>query len=376
MTTQNAQTKAPTGAPTVAPGSHGLGRFARKSLSRTALRMYIRGLSSWTPLENPVDGYTVIIGCAHRLASMLWANLEFLCRLDLTGCDKILCVVDCTLAERPAGFEERAREIAGERPLEFVYYSQAQVDRARRVDWGWVYSWLSWTLGISRTRTRYAMLHDFDALLLRPGLLRERADAIKARGVEYLGIDWYSGLGVIESDRLVRTFEMMFDAAFVRERFKAIDLFNRMGRRGERRVEFDTFLHAETRAGTRDVLPMEESELVHPSQMICQYVDHRAGRFVPGNNNLFMIPYYNFIGGSPEELRALVSIIEKGETVVPLWGRGVDLSKMKPIHALWMVHMSERLERALGREGDAMDEHVRRYFHGLKRIVDQHGVRP
>ena len=63
------------------------------------------------------------------------------------------------------------------------------------------------------------------ALLLRPDVLEERYREIQARKVEYLGIAYHAGGGTKESDRLCRTFELMFDAQFVRANNKPIDLF-------------------------------------------------------------------------------------------------------------------------------------------------------
>ncbi len=341
--------------PGAVPGHHSLGRYWRKVASREAIRAMIARLVRWEALRDPADGYTVIIGCSHRLAPMLDANLRTLERQAMRSCERVLVVLDCAREELGGDPEARWRAAAPGVRLEFLYYDARQRRVARRIDWGWVYSWMSWSLGLARTRTRYAILHDFDALLLRPGLLDERYHAIRERGVEYLGVGNYVGLGVAPEDGLVKTFELILDAAFVRERFRPIDLFNKMASFRGRRVEFDTFLHAQSRGGRTGVLEIPEQDMVHPSQMICQFVDFVSDRKrMPVTNNLLMIPYYESLGGDERlladvaaQLRAAGSGGAPGGRVVRLWGRDLGVGELRRSHALWMQKQGLRLEASL-----------------------------
>src|SRR5690606_25375246 len=79
--------------------------------------------------------------------------------------------------------------------------------------------------------------------------------------------------------------------------FKPIQLFNHVGRCHGRRVEFDTFLHAQSLAGRASILRSEATEMVHPSQLFCQYTDwrHRPRYVPPPGNNLPILPYFVYL---------------------------------------------------------------------------------
>lgn len=350
--------------------SHGMARYAHKVVSRAFMRALIRPLATWAPMDAPREGYTIIIGCNQKLLPMLWANLRMLGKLDLAGCDALVLGVDLPRRDLPAGFEERVRREVPGPEVRVACYTPAQMRVTRWIDWGWVYAWLNWCLGIAATRTRYAFLHDFDALLLRPDAIRRRYDLIREKGVDYLGVAYYEGLGISPQDRLVNTFELMFDAAMVRRRHRPIELFNTMARYKGRRVEFDSVLYAQSRAGTTLAEKMVENELVHPSQMITQFVDFVAGRGrTPGKNNLLMIPYYQALGDDWAMLEDLVRQMEGGARTLTLWGRPLDAGALPGPFAQWMWEQGIRLERHVsGREREI----VRRYFDGIVRIV---GVR-
>ncbi len=348
-----------------ASDEHSLSRYLRKRVTRGALSAIIRPLVRWSPLTDPEPGYTVIIGCSWRLCPMIAANLRLLARQDLTNCRRVLVMMDCERREAPAEFEDQARRAAGGTglPLEFRYYTPVQRRVTRAIGWGWVYSWLNWTLGVAETRTRYAMLHDLDALLLKPSIVEGRYAAIRggqggAGGAEFLGVGYYSGSGVRESDGLVKTFELMFDAEFVRREFRPIDIFNHVAVHQGRRLEFDTFLYAQSRGGRKAVLPIDETEMVHPSQMICHFMDFYTGlRAVPADNNIPLIPYYFDLGGDPTLLRSVTHQLgsatgdgagPRHNGTVELWSRTLDLRRLSGPMRAWHRKQALRMEAALG----------------------------
>lgn len=327
---------------------HTLTQYVRKTIARRGMAAMIAPLVSWQPMQQPRDGYSLLIGCNRNLGPMLLANLRLLTRQKRTNCKEVILAIDGTEQELGADIKRRAAELCGDMPIRFVHYSSKQISVTRMVDWGWIYAWLSWCIGIRECTTRYAMLHDFDALLLNPDVLEERYAQVQQRGVEFLGIAHHTGGGVVEDDRLVRTFELMFDCEFVRKTFKPIELFNTMKSIAGRRVEFDTFLNAQHRAGKTSVMPLPEEEMVHPSQMICQYVDFNAQRGrVPTNNNLLMIPYYEHIGGDGGLMRDITQQLARGKKVVSLWGKPLDVTAISTPHKQWMRKQMMRMEKTL-----------------------------
>lgn len=332
-------------------GDHAPLRYAIKVMTRAGMRAVISPLVHWSPMERPEEGYTVLIGCTHRLQAMIPANLRMLARQHAPNCREILLGIDCERHELDEDFEERVRDAAGGLKIRCLFYTPRQRRVSRAINWGWVYAWLNWSLGIANSTTRYAMLHDFDALLLNPLILEQRYAAIRERAIEYLGVDYYAGLGVRPDDGLVKTFELMFDCSFVRRRFRPIELFNTMDRFRGRRVEFDTFLNAQSKDGRTSVLPIDQSDMVHPSQMICQFVDFSAGRQrVPsGTNNLLLIPFYEYLGGDSSLITLATRQLSEGDGHATLWNRDLDVRQLTPAHAAWVRKQGARAERGLGR---------------------------
>lgn len=341
-------------------------KFKLLQLRRSYMHGVLRSAVSWSPLADPEPGYTVIIGCRAELIPLLAANLRLLQKQDQDHLYEVIAVVD-----QPGSLElqqriDAALTVADDLPLRVLHYTPQQLRRARWARTAWAYSWMSWSLGIAATRTRYAMLHDLDAMLLEPSILRTRYETIVARGDQYLGHRFYNAMGVESSDRLAATYELMLDARYVREHFRPIDLFNKAVVRDGRRIHYDTFLWAQHQHGRASVLHIPEEQMVHPSQMICQFtelMDH--GRQPRRQPNLPLMPYLFELGGDADWLAEQTVALERTDGPrVPFRGRELNLSGMTPAHAAWLRKQAGRLEAAI--HGYVRDK-VTRYFDALDR---------
>ena len=357
---------------TTAPSGYSFPQFAAKSVLRAAARAILSGLVTWPSTPSQEDGLTVIIGAAWRLPHVALANLRFLSLQKADCVREVLLVFDCLPGELPADYPQRIAAVAGGLPVRCLFYTPRQVRIARTIDWGWIYSWMSWSLGIGACRTRLAMLHDLDALLLRTDILQERHDRIREHNCTYMGIGYYEGRHVVAADRLAKTFELTFNVNDVRSSVKPVDLFNRMAVIGGRRVEFDTFLHAQRLSGSVRVSPIDETDMVHPSQMICQFVDHvRRPVRVPTVNNLLMLPYYQFLGGDDSLLVSLsADLASSPDGSVKAWGRPLAAGRIGAAHADWLRKQTLRAESA-ARSGGPPDQRVLRYLDAIDAAVNQ-----
>ena len=343
-------------------------RYAAAKVSRAMLRAAIRPLISWKPMTSPRDGYTVVVACNSRLTPMLGVNLRLLAAQTPDRLRELILVFDSV---RTPAHEDLERRVAAEHPhlpVRYIYYTPVQQRVTRTINWGWVYSWLSWCTGLSAATTRHVILHDFDALLIRRDILEERYAEILRRGHEYVGVRFYEGNGVVADDGLVTTFELILDAAFVRANFRPIDIFNHIAMHRGRSVDFDTFLYAESRRGTASVSEVHEEDMVHPSQMICQFTDQQR---LPAleTNILLLVPYFIYASGDPgplrEQHRALAG--RRGR-VVEFFGRSLDLSRLSLVHAQWLTKQAFRVERAVA--GEVRDE-IRAYFELIEAMVTE-----
>lgn len=344
-----------------------LASYWAAKLKRGLLRLALRRLVQWQPISEPHPGYTLIIACHAPLAEMVLPSLELLARQDLTNLRKLLMAFD-----RPE--DQRLRQLACEINQKypqfrcnFIFQSPRESKLLRRVGWGWVDCWLSYAKAIAFTDTKYALLHDMDAMLIRRDLVEERYRLIRERDDHFLGIRWYKGNGIVADDKLAYIVEMALDAEYVRRECQPLDLFNVIGRIGGRTVDYDTLLFPQTRTDKVSTAEIGLEEMVHPSQVVSQYTMLDRPTYVPPpTNNALFIPYFYYLAGQPRHLEAVGDSLEAGEVCVPLLEKSMDVSKLSVAHAEWLSAQAMRIERAFA--GEPRSEVVD-YFQSIRQFA-------
>ncbi|TVQ32168.1 MAG: hypothetical protein EA376_06730 [Phycisphaeraceae bacterium] len=340
-------------------------RTQYKRARRSPLHASIRGLTSWTPMQSPEEGFTVVVGCMHRLAPLATANLRFLEASEPEGLREIILVFDCVESDLPATVKRARDEWDGPAPLRIICYSDRQAQTASKINWGWVYSWLSWSIGVGAASTRHVLLHDLDAFPVDPGLLSGQWRRAVESGAQFTGVRQYSGNGVDASMNLVTTFELVLDAAYVRERFHPFDAFNKIRMVNGRYIDFDTFLHMQHRSPSRAVAPVAETALVHPSQLICHYTDFISGRddMKHKAHNLMMLPYFAHIGSDSSHIRSATEQLERGPGgSIMLFDRELPIAHLAPAHWAWMEKQIQRMALAIRGAADDLTEAYLKHF--------------
>jgi hypothetical protein len=310
----------------------------------------IRKLVSWEPIKQPQDGYSIIIGCMRDLAPLAIANLKMCARTQSNRRQEIILVFDCPVEEIPEAVTRAVAELSTSTRVSLIGYDQRQYRVARRINWGWVYCWLSWCLAFRHASTRAVIIHDLDALPLASGFFEEVYDHWLEAGAHYCGIRLYKGNNIEDEMQLVTTFEMAFDVAYLREHFKPFDLFNKHRIVGNRVVNFDTMLWVQWRSPRRAVRPIHETDLVHPSQLISQYVDLASGRadYSGRENGLPILIYFLYLGGEVEPLVAASSRLgEESCRSITFFGRTLYVDGISPQAWAWMEKQIRRIEQHL-----------------------------
>ncbi len=348
---------------------HSHRRFLQAWMRNRALRAVLTRLYDWRPIANPAAGYTLIIGCPASMTRVLYPNLALLMQQQRRHLRELVIVFDVTQRRRDAALERDLATRFAELNPRFIHYSPMQARIMDRIGWAWTYCWMSWALGVGAVRTRYALLHDLDALLLRPDVIEERYHEIRRRGDHFLGPRYYRGNGVGDDDGLVATFEMIFNADWLRAHVHPVELFNRVARLNGRRIEYDTFLYPQRLSGRTSVMPIPAEQMIHPSQLVCQFVELRKRRryVPPTRNNLPLLPYFHYLAGEPEVLEAHARSLQRARgSVVELFGHAMDLAQLSQRHAGWLHEQARRVEQAL--VGRVRPE-VEHYFNALRQLV-------
>ncbi len=200
--------------------------------------------------------------------------------------------------------------------LRIFYYNEAQSRLAEQIRLPYIFSWLSWCIALGHCRTRHAMLHDYDCLIVSD-ILERRYREFCASGVKVQGVRWYQGNGVLEEDQLATTFEAILDVDWVRS-YPPIRLMNELKIRQGRSIDYDTLLdlqHNDLTPAQRQRFPMTLDDFVHPSQMVHQYTMFRRnpGQALPCFS-IPMIPFFEYIAVGESRLdRAVAQIRNRRE---------------------------------------------------------------
>ncbi|MEO1583741.1 MAG: hypothetical protein AAFR96_04110 [Planctomycetota bacterium] len=339
-------------------------------LRRAPMLAMLRRQVEWQPMADPQPGYTPIIGCMAAIPEIALANVRLMSRMDMPNAKEVILVFDRPARLMPEGFAEKLEDARGDMPVRLLHYTDEQHAAAERIRWGWVYAWMSWTTGIANASTRHVILHDLDAMPIDPSFFERRYKLAEQNGATFFGIRWYRGNGLDESDRLTTTFEMVMDAARVREAAEPFEAFNHIKMFNGKSVDFDTFLYMQSRIGGADQAPIDETDVVHPSQMICQYTDLLAGRNTHAmpTTNLPLMPAYMLLGGRADLLETMTDHLDReGSPRVPFLGRTLDVSKITPTHLDWLEKQARRLDEAAT---GAVRPEIDRYLALLRRGIE------
>src|SRR5580658_1185456 len=113
-------------------------------LKRLPIQLAIRNLVSWDTHAADADGYTVTVACMRELAPVAIANLGLIGKADATRMHELVLVFDCPVDQIPPAVQQAVRESPLAPRITLLGYDKTQHWVGRRINWGWVYSWLSW----------------------------------------------------------------------------------------------------------------------------------------------------------------------------------------------------------------------------------------
>jgi hypothetical protein len=322
--------------------------YAMALMKRVPIRALIRPLAKWRPLSDPEKGYTIVIACHRRFPEMLLASLKLLYRDELPNLRETIIVIDGPSTGKLKSTEERFLTTFPRLNIRFIYQTWFQSRISRLISWGWVDCWLSYCAGLAATRTKVAMLHDMDAMMVKSGLIEERYRQFVESHAEFMGYLWYNANGINPEMEICVIVEMFIDAQHLRSRFKPIDVFNRIGVHRGVRLDFDTLLYPQVLSARRIVRKIGEGEMVHPSQVISQftYLANSKNYIPPAGNNLFFIPYFLHIANGDGALRELAGAIREcaRTQVVPFYGYRMNMSRLPRDHFRWICKQVFRIE--------------------------------
>ncbi|WP_337175849.1 hypothetical protein [Paludisphaera sp.] len=310
----------------------------------------IRNLVEWRPLTDPVEGYTVVMGCMGAMERVAIANLKAIGEQEADNLVELILVFDGPVEEVSRAVRDEIESHPLRDRIRLAGYGPIQYRVARLINWAWVYCWLSWVIAIGLVRSRAVIVHDLDAIPIRRDFFERLYLEWRESGAQFRGVRWYRGGGVTDEMGIPTTFELVLDAVHFRGNHRPFDAFNKTKLVGGKVVDFDTFLWVEWQAPGREIGPVEESELMHPSQLICDYMGVVTGRkaLAGRGHSLAMLPYYHHLGGEDRALRqATAALADPSASSFPLDGRDLAVDGCSPAHWAWMEKLIRLAEHGL-----------------------------
>ncbi|MDJ0615314.1 MAG: hypothetical protein QNJ63_00990 [Calothrix sp. MO_192.B10] len=317
------------------------------------LRTILRTTARWSPLKDPAEGYTVIIGVPWQLWELIDIPLLSLQRANISSCREVILAVDTTEAQlqKKYGADGIARTLENYANLQprLLYYNRWQQNVCGVLRWNWIDCWLTWVIGLSATKTRFALLHDFDAVVIDPEFCQKHFNLIAETDSAFVGVQIDKAFDSYQGAKIFRTIELMLDASLVRSQFAPVDLFNRPRMLGKARILCDILRDIQLRVPQQKRLfhKLKEDQIVHPSQVVSQWHQLRkaAGRFTPiGYCPLLVVPYFRHIKGDSTSLIRLTENLQAGNMVIEFEGSSLDLSRLNPVGREWIAKQIERLD--------------------------------
>jgi len=289
--------------------------FLIAKIHKNIKRSKISKLFSWEPLSPLESGCTAIIGMCSRMPYVLGANLYCLEKNQWDDLKEVLITVDAEKGALPSGFEDEIIQKFPQLKITFFYYNRQQAEFTAKVNDPYIYSWLSWGTCMNHVRTKTVLIQDYDALVLSGKALEKRYHAFIESGAKIQGITWCKISGFEAEDHLATTFEAFMDVNWIRA-FPPVMGYNRVGLLKGRKVDYDTYLDIQanhTPENQRTIIPMTEEELVHPSQMITQYMRFRnsPGKVLPCFA-VTMIPFFHFLSGQENAITNATQALQQG----------------------------------------------------------------
>ncbi len=290
-------------------------QFLIAKLHKNIKRYRISKLFSWEPLPPLESGCTAIIGMCSRMPYVLGANLYCLNKNQWDDLKEVLITVDAEKGALPDGFEEDIIQKFPQLKMTFFYYNRQQAEFTTKVNDPYIYSWLSWGTCMNHVRTKTVLIQDYDALVLSGEAFEKRYHAFIDSGAKIQGISWCKIGGFEAKDHLATTFEAFMDVSWIRS-FPPVMGYNRVGLLNGSKVDYDTYLDIQanhTPENQRTIIPMSEEELVHPSQMITQYMRFRnsPGKALPCFS-VIMTPFFYFLSGQENAITNATQTLQQG----------------------------------------------------------------
>jgi len=320
-----------------------------RKMRREALKAALRPFLSWTPLESPDDGFSIILGTPWSLRELLSVNLRFVEMTDTAELKRIHIVFD--RPAQPAGdaFIEEVRRRHPGLPLTFHFHPPRAGWIVERIGESKFFASLNWVTGLAACTTRHAVLHDFDLYPLTPDLFTGVVEAMRRRDLRFSGTEHTTWDRLTEADALIGTWELGVDVQWLRRTRHPVDCFHAVARVNGRTVDLDSFSLIQSRTPERGLAEgLGRGSYAHVKNLCSTVLNLRKGRRVHVAWRLHYLWYLEALSDQPERLEEATQAMERSSDAhLTVNGSTHDFSGLHPTCANVLRNELTSMDRAL-----------------------------
>jgi len=321
----------------------------RNIIGREGVKILLRPMLRWSPLEHHVSGYTIMLGAPWDLRHLLSVNLDFVSRTDLTNCHCIHVVFD---RRRQPGYENIISEIQKkfpQLPLSFSHYARMPGFIVEKVNVSTFFNSLNCATVLPKIQTKYAILHDFDLYPLVPEYFESVYRTITDNGWHFCGLERTNFDGLTNEDNVFGTWCLGMDVQWLRSNFSPIDIFHRVQLVGDRLINLDPFSSLELRTSRRGPINSLNGEACcHVKNLCSTFLRFSTGRPAKIVWRLHYLWYLEYISNEPSNFHAAIDAMERAESSILNVGNYIiDFAGTDPTCANVLRDELERMELVL-----------------------------
>jgi hypothetical protein len=283
-----------------------------QKIKRDALKMVLGPWLSWSPLTQPKEGFSIVLGVPWALRHLLPVNLEFVQRTDIARLQRIFIVFDRIAQEGGDAFIEQVRQQFPRLPLSFSFHPAVPGRIVEKINQSKFYASMNWTLGLAQCETPYAIMHDFDLYPLVPNYFTSMVDAMRERKLRFTGLELTHFDGLDTGNGLIGTWALGIDVAWLRQNYRPIQCFHAVEYIGGKRFDLDAFTYIESMTPERALVGVVGGkDAAHVRNLCSTYLRFSKGENVDVVWRLHLMWYLEALGGNAERLAQIVRIMDQ-----------------------------------------------------------------
>lgn len=302
--------------------------YLLQKFQRDAVKLLLGRMLKWAPPQEQRDGHTIVLGTPWMLRELLPVNLRFLQRMDNEELDRINIVFDRPPQPDGERFVEQTRETFSDLPLHFQFHAPRPGKLIQKVNRSKFYASMNWYLGLNATRTRYAVLHDFDLYPYSPDFFVKIVNAMRENDLRFSGAEHTHFDGLRDGDKLIGTWELGVDARWLRETYRPVDCFHAVTKVNNRWVDLDAFSAIQSRTPQRALAEgAGDQNFAHVKNLCSMYLLYAEGKPAHVAWRLHFLWYLQAIEAGEQSLEDVIASMENAtDANLESRGRPVDFS--------------------------------------------------